>query len=232
MATNSIPVLREATRITLLADGEIVEEGSYQEVMSSKTAIYNIIRHLKDSRTSDDDETSTLIATSSSSASASVEESEASEDDSTFIKAPKNGKKHRRQSAATLRRASDASFSNNRKIVLADETQKRTNQSKEFLEQGKVKWDVYTAYAKVANLPAVTAYGLALASAQTAQILGNFWLKHWAESNADAGRNDNIGKYLGIYFALGIGATALIMIQNIVLYIWCAIRVRFLDLSW
>lgn len=46
----------------------------------------------------------------------------------------------------------------------------KTKQSKEFSEQGKVKWDVYTEYAKQSNLVAVSIYLLLLVSAQTAQI--------------------------------------------------------------
>ncbi|RPA87355.1 hypothetical protein BJ508DRAFT_357771 [Ascobolus immersus RN42] len=223
MATNSIPVLSEANRISLLVDGEIVEEGTFKEVMTSKSRIHDIIRHMKETRSTDDedsDETSTIVGGGSS----SVEDTESSDEDDTLLKTPNGGNKARRQSAATLRRASDASFTKNRKIVVADEAQKRTSQTKEFSEQGKVKWDVYKAYARVANLPAVSVYAVALALAQTAQILGNVWLKHWSESNAKAGKNEDIGKYLGIYFAFGIGATTLIMMQNIILYVWCSIR--------
>jgi ATP-binding cassette, subfamily C (CFTR/MRP), member 1 len=230
MATNSIPVLSEANRITLLVDGEIAEEGTFKDAMASKSRIHDIIRHMKESKSSDDDdsdETSTIVAGGSS----SVEDTDSSDDDDTLLKTPRSGKKARRQSAATLRRASDASLTKNRKIVVADVAQKRTSQTKEFSEQGKVKWDVYKAYAKVANLPAVTVYAVALAAAQTAQILGNFWLKHWAESNANAGKNEDIAKFLGIYFAFGIGATILMLMQNIILYVWCSIRVRILVAS-
>lgn len=47
---------------------------------------------------------------------------------------------------------------------------KKTGQSKEIAEQGKVKRDVYYEYAKESNLVAVAIYLLMLVGAQTAQI--------------------------------------------------------------
>ena len=46
----------------------------------------------------------------------------------------------------------------------------KSKQSKEFSEQGKVKWDVYAEYAKTSNLVAVAIYVVTLLGAQTAQI--------------------------------------------------------------
>jgi ATP-binding cassette subfamily C (CFTR/MRP) protein 1 len=42
--------------------------------------------------------------------------------------------------------------------------------NKEFSEQGKVKWNVYSEYAKTSNLVAVAIYIVTLVGAQTAQI--------------------------------------------------------------
>lgn len=166
MATNSIPVLREADYITLLTAGKIVEHGTYDRVMAQKGGIYNIIRHLKDSRDQGESEAATIVATAENSAS-----NDSSSDEGEFVDI--NGKassiKKRRESTVTLRRASEASV-HGRKKLYDVETQKKTTQLKEFSEQGKVKWDVYREYAKMSNFGAIMIYFFALAASQTASI--------------------------------------------------------------
>ena len=46
----------------------------------------------------------------------------------------------------------------------------KSRQTKETTEQGKVKRDVYSEYAKASNLKAVCVYLVMLLGAQTAQI--------------------------------------------------------------
>jgi len=53
---------------------------------------------------------------------------------------------------------------------------------------------------------------------------GSVWLKEWAEHNSRAGSNPEVGKYIGIYFAFGIGASLLTVIQTLILWIFCSIE--------
>jgi ATP-binding cassette subfamily C (CFTR/MRP) protein 1 len=54
------------------------------------------------------------------------------------------------------------------------------------------------------------------------------WLKEWASSNQKAGFNAEVGKFIGIYFAFGIGAASLSVAQTLILWIFCSIEVRLL----
>jgi hypothetical protein len=54
---------------------------------------------------------------------------------------------------------------------------------------------------------------------------GSVWLKNWSEVNGRAGGNPQVGKYLGIYFAFGFGSSALVVIQTLILWIFCSIEV-------
>jgi len=127
---------------------------------------------------------------------------------------------------ATLRRASTASWHGPRRDTTDEENGIKTKQSKEVSEQGKVRWTVYKEYAKESNLYAVTFYLLALLASQSAQIAGGFWLKNWAEFNEVEGGNPQVGKYIGIYFAFGLGSSALVVLQTLILWIFCSIEVR------
>jgi ATP-binding cassette subfamily C (CFTR/MRP) protein 1 len=54
---------------------------------------------------------------------------------------------------------------------------------------------------------------------------GSVWLKHWSEANGKSGGNYNVGKYIGIYFALGLGSSTLVLIQMLLLWIFCSVEV-------
>lgn len=45
--------------------------------------------------------------------------------------------------------------------------------------------------------------------------------------NERAGGNPDVGKYLGIYFALGVGSSALVVLQTLILWIFCSIEVSY-----
>lgn len=116
------------------------------------------------------------------------------------------GSAGRKETSTDLRRASTASFRRPHGKLTDEEGEGiKTKQTKEFSEQGKVKWRVYAEYAKTSNLIAVTIYLIMLVGAQTAQIGGSLWLKNWSEVNERQGRNPAVGKYIGIYFAFGVG---------------------------
>ncbi len=53
------------------------------------------------------------------------------------------------------------------------------------------------------------------------------WLRNWAGHNQKTGSNTNVGMYIGIYFAFGIGSSALTVVQTLVLWIFCSIEVCF-----
>ncbi|KAL7271985.1 ATP-binding cassette glutathione S-conjugate transporter ycf1 [Rhizina undulata] len=222
MATNSIPILMEAHHISLLADGQIVESGSYDTAMAVKAGIYNIIKHLKDNRESESDKDS--LGSSTVVGNGASQEASSDEDYVPEIDGRALGSLNSRRT--TLRRASAASFRKDRRKILDPEESlvKRTTQEKEFSEKGKVKWSVYGEYAKASNLIAVAIYLVTLVGAQAAQVGGSVWLKGWAEFNEDHDGNQQVGKYIGIYFAFGIGASALVVVQTLILWIFCAIE--------
>ena len=242
MATNSIPVLMEASYIYLLVKGQITESGSYESVMTTKGAIYNILKHMKDTTKDDRDSDDTTVVASGTGTSrdASSEEDEVPELGEGASSALKST---RRRSAVTLRRASLASVKKNRAQPIDEESAKRTAQVKEISEQGKVKWSVYGEYAKAANFWAVCIYMVLVIGSQIAQAgrcrqrkqftwrhansstAGNVWLKEWSEYNSKNKSNAQVGKYIGIYFAFGFGSAALTMAQSLILWLLCAVEV-------
>ncbi|CAG8970709.1 hypothetical protein HYALB_00001490 [Hymenoscyphus albidus] len=233
LATNSIPVLMEADFICLLREGKIIERGTYNQLMAMKGEVSNLIKTAGNQDHSSGEgsssSSSTIMTGSPLDDHEKSEEMEEAQERLSQLPPIRGGSSvpsnRRKGSTTTLRRASSASFKGPRgKLRDEEEPSSKTKQNKEFTEQGKVKWNVYAEYAKTSNLAAVAIYGIMLIGGQTASVGGSFWLKKWSEINASNGHNPEVGKYIGIYFAFGIGSAALSVVQTLILWIFCSIE--------
>jgi ATP-binding cassette, subfamily C (CFTR/MRP), member 1 len=287
LATNAMAVLKEASYITMIKEGEIAERGTYKQLVAMKGLVAELLKtggHDKSgssssaaSPTRSGSETSTIIEAESSQNKDDLEDIPEDAPITEPIKASlSTTPKKRTGSMATLRRASTASFRGPRgKLTDEEVSGSRTKQAKEHMEQGKVKWEgkswqfvpllseraetnthfvlVYIEYAKMSNLGAVAIYFVTLIAAHAASVGkstsedmkqlcqhyyhsylatvvnsslgGSVWLKKWAEDNQDAGENNEVGKYIGIYFAFGIGSALLTVVLTLILWIFCSIEV-------
>ncbi|MCJ1476856.1 hypothetical protein MMC13_005525 [Lambiella insularis] len=245
LATNSISVLIESDFVALLRDGKILEQGTYEQLMAMRGEVASLIR------TANNEEEDSMASSSveeSKSSSSSTDESKTvfgtdpiSEEEENNIAVqeaqegigslepirPSHTTAHK-SSFATLRRASTVSFKGPHGKLVDDEAGNlKSKQNKEFSEQGQVKLDVYREYARASNVIAVTIYLFTLFGAQTVNIGGSLWLKRWAEVNSEYGGNPDAGKYVGIYFAFGVGGALLTVVQTLILWIFCSIEVRY-----
>lgn len=178
LATNSLPVLMEAHYIVLLRDKRVLERGTFEQLMAMKGDISNLIK----SATNEDQSESTETTDSDDSATVYETISPPEEEENAIIESEESGRqlapikpgggKPPLTSGLSLRRASTASFRGPHGKATDEEGDAgmKSKQTKEFSEQGKVKWSVYAEYAKTSNLVAVAFYLLAMLGAQTAQI--------------------------------------------------------------
>ncbi|KAI6092615.1 ABC transporter type 1, transmembrane domain-containing protein [Hypoxylon rubiginosum] len=237
LATNAIAVLPEADYIYQIKDGEIVESGTFRQLIAMKGGISELMKSSgqesgpassEASPEGSGSETSTYIEPDNNQDKEEIEEAQEGIAELAPIKtgpSTSSAVQKRAGSMSTLRRASAASFKGPRgKLHDEEGPSSKTKQAKEHSEQGKVKWDVYIEYAKTSNLVAVAVYLLTLVAAQTGQIGGSVWLKNWAEVNGEAGGNPHVGKYLGVYFAFGVGSAGLTVVQTLILWIFCSIE--------
>lgn len=237
LATNAIPVLANADHIVMLRDGRIIEQGTLEQLLAMRGNIADLYKSAgQDSGSSSSGPASSESPVGSSFDSSSLEDTEEKDEEMeeaqenlTTLEAirpgPRSSAPTRKDSMATLRRASTASFQGPRgKLTDEEVAPSKTRTAKEHQEQGKVKWAVYGEYAKMNDPLAVSIYMFALLAAQCAQIGGNVWLKNWAETNGKAGGNPDVGKYIGIYFAFGIGSSTLTVCQTLILWIFCSIE--------
>jgi ATP-binding cassette subfamily C (CFTR/MRP) protein 1 len=223
LATNSIPVLSHANTICMISAGRIVECGEFANVMENKGAIYQLITEFgkKKSSVPDSDASSRTALDMTTASDEDITDNEVIPLQEGMLPHKPSIDRRRRESSHTLRRASAASFA---KPTVDDEAKDDTN--KEHAEQGKVKWDVYMEYAKASNMFGVVCFLVMLLVSSGLSVAGNFWLKHWSEVNSGSNgtTNPHVGRYLGIYAVFGIGSAVLMVIQTVILMIYCAIH--------
>ncbi len=229
LATNSINILTFSDNITMVLNGEITESGTYEQIMSSESPLKQLIKDFgKKSQNSSSGNSTTIVENSED----LDNDSNAAIDDISEVEVfnINNSKRindnERRKSFISLRRASIASFT---KPNLSSSSKNQIiNQSKisrkEHQEQGKVNWNVYKEYFYACNPFGVSVFLSCLVLSAAVSVAGNFWLKNWSEKNSETGSNPQVGKYLGVYLALGIIASFLSLAQTITLWIWCTIQ--------
>lgn len=205
LATNKITVLSIADSIALLENGEIVQQGSYDEVVRDDGSALSKLIHEYGKGKSKSEERE-----SSENSTVSEEHIDLQKLDSKDLLDVTD--------LQSLRRASNATLGS---IGFGDEDQP---DRKEHREQGKVKWDIYLEYAKACNPRHVIVFICFIILSMLLSVMGNVWLKHWSEVNTRYGYNPNAGKYLGIYFALGIGSALSTLVQTVVLWVFCTIH--------
>jgi ATP-binding cassette subfamily C (CFTR/MRP) protein 1 len=231
LATNSIPVLKEANHILLINNGKITEQGSYWEAIAQQGEIAALIKTVKSS--SESSESPESSTPSPIKATSGMHSDDDSEDDllSSFAEKEMMVEKEGRESTSSQRRASIGSLRKSRKgkgdeemALLPVSRQIVSRQTKEISQKGKVKWSVYGAYARACNLRAVCVWLFSVAAVQSLQVGSAVWLKNWAENNEKSSANPEIAKNVGIYFALGISASAMIVIQTMIMWVYCSIQ--------
>lgn len=238
LSTNAITVLKEADFIGLLRDKTLIEKGTYEQLLAMKGEVANIIKSTmneSDDEGSGTDESRGLASPESSESTTVIDNqeseisdaSEAEEQIGSLAPIKSRADAQRRPSTVTLRRASMASWQGPRRKLGDEENALKTKQTQETSQQGKVQWSVYGEYAKNSNIGAVSFYLVALLAGQTAQVAGNFWLKQWSEMNESQTANPNVGKFIGVYLAFGMGSSVLVVLQNLILWIFCSIEVYF-----
>lgn len=198
LATNKISVLNIANSISLLKDGVIVEQGSYDQVMKDGSELSHLINEFGSKR--DNNEI--------------VEKEDIDVDELVSSDESIDNTDH-----LSLRRASEESLG---PVKFGDDS--KDDERKEHHEKGKVKTDIYVKYAKACNPKHVLVFIFFIILSMMLSVLGNVWLKHWSDINTRLGFNPNIAKYLGIYFLLGFGSALSTLIQTVIVWIYCSIE--------
>lgn len=216
LATNSMAVFKFSNHLTMMADGRIVEEGTYSDLLLSKkktSLLYKLIKEYgrKDS-THSENKTEEQVSEPVSELSSAMAMSATPSTD-VLLDEVKDVK-------GDFRKAELEDF----RIDIQNQEKVQENAGRsETHEQGKVDWNVYITYAKACGVGHVLLLIVFIVTAMALSVTSNVWLKHWSEINTAVGANPEPWKYLSIYFLFCISAVFCTMCQSLVQWLLCSI---------
>lgn len=213
LATNSIRILSLANETVYLQKGEIVERGTYAELMAKKGAVFGLVSEFASNEgsedyTSEEEEKKRTSSISSTEATPQPFEplfAEVEDLDGDYQLA-------RVETNHTVGQASAVSFGHVYDFGDEDSSPKATALKKEVVEKGRVKWKVYAEYLKACNWIYIIVWLAIYWAVVATEIGGNFILKHWSERNMAEGHTVDSGLYLLIYAFTGVAAGILTFI--------------------
>ncbi|KAJ2809166.1 hypothetical protein H4R20_000345 [Coemansia guatemalensis] len=211
LVTNAMQCMHSVDNIVLLSEGNVLEQMSFAQAMSTQGAIYEFIHK--------------YIGNDGIAESKSHSSEAPTDDYSTPTRQSIGYAKPAVISRLTRKR--------NREALLAESDSHigRTT-TDEVSQKGKVKMSVYGSYAKACGLQNVALFFIVLILASTASIGSNIWLKHWAsindKANSVGASMQPVAKY-GTYYLIVYGILELIhtlmnSLKSFVLWTRCSIR--------
>lgn len=239
LATNSIKVLNEASRIYLLENKQIAETGNLKSITSKGSGkLFDLIQEFGNNENSDmkkfnDPDIGIYNDLTDSDESIigedliepgevnGVQPLGVTYDENTGSELAEFTHRLRRQkSHLTLDKASVASL----KRIAKDGIKRKTAVDAERKEVGKVKWHVFLRYAEACSYSGIIiTLSLVVLTAMT-NIGSSYWLMNWSQHNVDKGANQDTMFYVGIYATLGIGSGFSTLLSAVSLWTLCSIR--------
>ncbi|KAI8877119.1 multi drug resistance-associated protein MRP [Backusella circina FSU 941] len=232
LVTHGISFLPRVDNVVMLREGQVILEGEYNDLMSEKTELYSLVKDFgnqsgKNSGNASDAEVSETeqvimngrddAATMDTMEGGAVTDIE--EDDVVTLK-----HKHRMKSTTStvsLRRASLASLHRRRKMESKEGDRLITTEES---AKGSVSWDVYKEYAVSCSAYGAIGVLVFIILSQIFSVGTNLWIKYWSDVNQENNSNHHVWFYLTIYAIIGFSSSISSMCQNLVLWVFCAVR--------
>ncbi|OCH93693.1 metal resistance protein YCF1 [Obba rivulosa] len=214
VVTNSIHFLKQFDQIAYIRRGAILECGSYQELVNNnKTELHKLIKGHGTLPTSSGISTP-FTAVNSTTPSSESETTMVSSQVLTEEKLESLDKKLvRRRSYGKARLVNSLPMH-----TVSD------GPTKEHIEQGRVKRDVYKQYIEAASKAGFATFVVACIAQQIAMLAGNNTLRAWGEHNREVGSNAGAFRYLLNYGLFSLSSTILGAIAAVLIWVLCSIR--------
>lgn len=227
LVTHGIHFLPQCDKITVVKDGTIVEDGPYNVLLSNGDAFAAFIAEYANK---DDQKTESA---------AGILTLDGQETSNTTLSATPAPKKLEAPLSPPTKTLLPKSGNAAEKLSLNDEDSKASEKAPllgravgnlvkaESTEKGAVLAEIYRKYIGYLGKCVCVLLVLMYILAYTAQVGTNFWLAYWSshefeddESTNDDGQrmsNADLGMYLGVYTALGVGYSSGMLVASIAL---------------
>ncbi|KAK3818901.1 MAG: multi drug resistance-associated protein MRP [Benniella sp.] len=230
LVTNQIQFLVQSTVVMMLKDGQVAEKGDYQELMTKKGEVFELMSEI--GRDADhqpgftEKEEIEPIVEQNTILEEDVVETDAfpAEEAPLLSCTPRSARRNSIRSVTSVRalcRPSAASFlhGNAEKSAVS-----KTPTTATFVEtEERVRDSAYKVYAKACSYSLVILYMLLMLLSQMAFVLTYLWLARWSSRSPDDDTNSS-QYYIGIYAVLGLSSALLTIFQSTILLVHCGIR--------
>ncbi|KAG0212130.1 Multidrug resistance-associated protein 1, partial [Mortierella sp. NVP41] len=210
LVTHGIHHLEHVDQIVVVKDGQITEDGHYDDLMDSKGAFYQLIDEYSINARKDRKKKKVAKGDGETEVEGEVAEENGSQED-----------KEEEKSEA------DTEMGDEKGVKKADLVPKRNDQAAELIAaekmvMGRVSWDVYRIYLRAASYRTSLFCVFMYLLVQTCQIGTNLWLQHW--TSARPGESRSPAMFLGVYAAITVVYMVLMFLFTYVVMVWAGIR--------
>ncbi|RCK60461.1 Multiple drug resistance-associated protein-like transporter 1 [Candida viswanathii] len=226
LATNSVPVLHEASDIYLLSGGSIVEHGNFSDVMNRGGDLATLIkeygRKKEDGSSSDEEVTSKGLESGKDEPVISAEDADCLVDEILDYVGDEN---QGAVEGSVLRRASVVSYSHNyADDEAANGEPRKTRHEEEVSRKGTVPWEIFKQYIVACDYKYFSFYIATTLTVVLVSAAEKYLLSYWSQLNSE--QNDTVepGLFLGTYAALGVFAGFLTYLGALVIWSYCIVK--------
>ncbi|EPQ56430.1 multidrug resistance-associated ABC transporter [Gloeophyllum trabeum ATCC 11539] len=209
LVTNSIAFLKHFDQIVFMRRGIILEKGTYASLAGNEdTEIGKLIRG----------HTSSLSASGTSTpfTRSSTPKNDAS-DDITLVAGSRTIAENEKLNGGDYGKATLV----NRPVA---DMRPAEEPSKEHMERGRVKKDVYLQYIAAASKTGFALFVLASVAQQALSVAASLTLRAWGDHNQETGSNSGISVYLMYYGLFSLFSVAAGGAAAILMWVFCALR--------
>ncbi|PVU97053.1 hypothetical protein BB561_000790 [Smittium simulii] len=212
LVTNAIPYLSSCDSVLLLQDGVVVEQGLYEDLVSKKGLLFNLVRDFGKTRDDSANILTEVVETVRSDENLQNDLSHNNSETDLIYELPK----YSELDLMISNNASSGSLSTKANLNILPRASIRSvrfdysNQldsqgnlvSEETSATGKVNRQIYIDYLKSCGVGSVALFLITIILSQGIMIFSITWLKNWANSNDKGEKYDSY--YLSIYAILGV----------------------------
>ncbi|KAF9146110.1 hypothetical protein BG015_011694 [Linnemannia schmuckeri] len=210
LVTHGIHHLEHVDQIVVIKDGQITENGHYDDLMDTKGAFYQLIDEYSINARKNRKMKKTVKGKGDE-----IEVEEGEEEDGNSLK------------GEAEKSEADTQKGDGKVVKKVDLVAKKDEKAAELIAaekmvMGRVSWDIYRTYLRAASYRTSLFCVFIYLLVQACQIGTNLWLQHWTSGRPDEPRSP--GMFLSVYAAITIVYMILMFCFTFAAMVWVGVR--------
>ncbi|KAG0271977.1 Multidrug resistance-associated protein 1 [Linnemannia exigua] len=217
LVTHGIHHLEHFDQIVVVKDGQITDDGHYDDLMASKGAFYQLIDEYSINAHKDRHKKNKKSAKADDEIEVECESAESEEDDTSL-----EGEDEDKKSEADTEKGDEKAIVKNVDLVTKKDEKAAELIAAEKMVMGRVSWNVYRIYLRAASYRNSVFCVFMYLLVQACQIGTNLWLQHWTTARPGESRSPSM--FLGVYATITVVYMILMFFFTYALMVWVGVR--------